>query len=352
MSAVTTLQLGDSTGSAGAVVNVPLQLRTSDVVSGAQIDLYTDPNIATIASVSGSDAGATHIVDSEPMSEEGKTRVVVYSTGNDTLFSDVLIDIQLVLKSLVEQNDRSIIVESVQFSDDGAGLVDTILVPNASFEGPDSSIVYKMGDMVSASSIAYGTNTAVDRVEFLVDGASVSVDSESPYEMEFPLQYFGNVTISARAYDEEGNSFTTDSDTYIVNFPTSLEAWLDVFFTDGEQSDGNIGALTADLDLDGGATLLEYAMGLHPRRSDSPRNSSFLLNPFSGSYEFGFIRPVGVDGVSYQLQVSDDLDQWANTNGFMEVVPISSFWEEVRFSMLDLNTPREFGRVLITKEDP
>lgn len=59
---LTSLQLGDSTGSAGGVVNVPLLLSTSDVVSGAQIDLYTDPNVAVIASVSGSDAGANHIV--------------------------------------------------------------------------------------------------------------------------------------------------------------------------------------------------------------------------------------------------------------------------------------------------
>jgi len=41
----TTLQLGDSTGSAGNTIQVPLQLFTSDVVSAAQIDLFADPDI-------------------------------------------------------------------------------------------------------------------------------------------------------------------------------------------------------------------------------------------------------------------------------------------------------------------
>jgi hypothetical protein len=350
----TTLQLGDSTGSAGNTIQVPLQLFTSDVVSAAQIDLVTDPDVALIASVSGSGAGATHIVDSEPMDEEGKTRVVVYSISNDFLFTEVLIDIQLVLTSTVEVNDQSILVESVQLSDDGAGFVNSALVPNATFVGPDSSVVYKMGDSVSASGTAYGTATPVDRVEFLVDGWSVVSDTEAPYEMDFPLHYFGNITISARAFDMAGNWFESSSDTYMVDFPPSMADWLDIFFSPAEQLDPNIGALPADFDLDGNSTLLEYAMGLHPLRGDGPRESGFFQDPQTGAYQFGYLRPVGVSGVSYTFQVSDDLASWGTSasNPSMEIVPINNYWEEVRFSPLDLSEPREFGRVLIESEGP
>ena len=349
VSAVTTLQLGDSTGEAGSSVEVPLQFTTSDVVSAVEIDLYSDPDVATIATVSGSDAGSNHIVDSEALDEEGKTRVIVYSTQNDFLFSEVLVDIQVVLKTALGENERALSVESVRVADDSASTVNATLVPYASFEGPDSSIVYQMGDQAGGSATAYGTGTDVDRVEFLVDGWSVASDSEPPYEMNFPLEYFGQIVISARAYDKEGNWYESGSTVYQVDFPPTLQAWLDVFFSSAEQSDQNIGGLLADLDLDGNSTLLEYAMGLHPRRSDGPRESGFFQDPGTGLYHFGYIRPVGVQGVSYTFQVSPDLDSWTDANGLIstEINPLNNYWEEVRFTLDDLQQPREFGRILI-----
>lgn len=354
LAAGTQLQLGDSTGKAGTTFTVSLQLITSDVVSGAQIDLAVDPAVATVASVSGSDAGANHIVDSEPVDETGRTRVVVYSTSNDALFSEALLDIQLVLKANVSQNDRSVWVEEVRLSDDSARFVDGSLVPNAIFSAPDSTVVYKMGDQVGGTAVAYGTGTDVERVEFLVDGWSVVADTGPPYEMNFPIEYFGNITISARAYDKDGHWFESGSETYQVDFPASLQAWLDVFFSTGDQANQNVGALLADLDQDGNSTLLEYVMGLHPRRGDGPRESGFFQDPQSGLYHFGYIRPVGVEGISYTFQVSPDLDNWIDANGVIstEVVPLTNYWEEVRFTLTDLQEPREFGRVLIENTNP
>jgi len=251
----------------------------------------------------------------------------------------------------VGENERAIAVESIQLADDGAGFVNAALVPNATFVGPDDSVVYRMGDSVSASGTAYGTGTEVDRVEFLVDGWSASADSEAPYEMNFPLEYFGNITISARAFDREGNWFESGSTTYQVDFPPTYADWLDVFFTPAEQSDTAIGETGADVDVDGHSTLLEYAMGLHPRRGDGPSESGFFRDSQTGTYSFGFIKPVGVDGLSYTLQVSDDLENWFDTNGTLDVLLINNYWEEVRFSMLNLKEPREFGRVLIERDE-
>lgn len=349
----TSLQLGNSTGNAGESITVPLHLFTSDVVSAAQVDLATNPNIAAIAKVTAAEAGAHHIVDSELL-EAGKTRVVIYSTRNDFLFSEALISVQLVLRSKVDVNGRAIRVDSVKLADDGAGFVDTALVPHATFAGPDASVVYKMGDSVNASSTAYGTGEEVDRVEFLVNGLPAVSDSEAPYEMHVPLQYFGSVTLSARAVDREGNRFESLSEKYVVTFPPTLEDWLDIFFSPAEQLDPDVGALSADVDFDHLATLAEYAMGLHPRTRDGPRESGFLRNAQTGAYQFGYSRPVGVEGLSYTLQLSDDLSDWspAGPNASMEVIPVSNYFEEVRFSLPDLQAPRQFGRVLIEKVDP
>jgi len=353
LDARTSIQLGDSTGLAGNTIDVPLNLFTGDAVTAAQIDLYADPSVATIAAVTGSSAGANHIVDSENLGE-GKTRVVVYSESNSFLFSNILIDLQLVLQSTVEENERSVIVESIQVSDASAGFVSSALVPHATFSGPDASTVYKMGDEVSASSVAYDTNESVDRVEFLVDGWPAVSDTEPPYQMNFPLHYFGNVTISARAVDNDGNMFESTAEDYIVTFPPTMEDWLDVFFTPAEQLDPDIGALLADTDFDGQATLLEYAMGLHPWRRDGPRESGFYQDALTGSYQLGYIRPVGVSNINYTLQVSNDMDSWfpLGASGTMEIIPVSNYFEEVRFTLLDLEEPRQFGRVLIEQVDP
>lgn len=171
LNASTSIQMGDSTGTAGSSIVVPLQLFTSDVVSAAQIDLFADPDIAEIASVSGSDAGLNHIVDSEALSEEGMTRVVVYSTGNDNLFTEALVEIQLVLRTDVGINDRSIIIEAAMMSDAGADPIGSTFVPNATFAGPDASVVYQLGSEVLATGLVYDTNgSAIDRFEILVDG--------------------------------------------------------------------------------------------------------------------------------------------------------------------------------------
>lgn len=226
LNASTSIQMGDSTGTAGSSIVVPLQLFTSDVVSAAQIDLFADPDIAEIASVSGSDAGLNHIVDSEALSEEGMTRVVVYSTGNDNLFTEALVEIQLVLRTGVGINDRSIIVEAAMMSDAGADPIGSTLVPNATFAGPDASVVYQLGSEVLATGVAYDTNgSAIDRFEILVDGIPVAADTEAPYEVNFPLEYFSNITIGSRAVDNEGNFFNSVAEDYMVTFPSSLENW-------------------------------------------------------------------------------------------------------------------------------
>jgi hypothetical protein len=280
--------------------------------------------------------------------------VVVYSLSNDFLFSKALIDIQLVLRSTVGENERSVIVESVKLADEGARFVGSALIPNATFSEPDSSVVYKMGDGVSASSIAFDTDDSINRVEFLVNGWSVASDTNPPYEMDFPLHYFGNITLSARAFDNDGNSFDTNAEDYLVTFPPTLEDWLDVFFSPAEQVDPNIGALTADIDFDNMATLMEYAMGSHPRRRDGPRESGFFQNAQSGLYQFGYVLPVGVSDIKYTLQVSDDVTHWTDSpaNGSMEIIPISNYFEEVRFSLFELQEPRQFGRILLEKVDP
>ena len=354
LSARTTLQLSDSTGTAGTTIQVDLQLNTDDPVTAAQIDLFADPNVADITNISSSDAGAGHIMDMQDLGD-GRIRIVVYSSSSELLISEVLLDLEVSLQSNVEENDRSIAVEEVVLATNNAQWVHTELVPNAVLtSAPDSSVEYKMGDEVNASSVAYGTSAELDRVEFLVDGWPAGSDSEPPYSMSFPLHYFGDVTISARAVDKDGNFFVTASEDYVVTFPPTYEDWLDVFFSEAEQGNPDIGGLAADEDLDLISTLAEYAMGLHPRRRDGPRESGFTQNRQTGGFEFSYLRPSDVVNLSYTVQVSDNLDNWVAINpaATQEVVPSGPYLEEVRFSISQLQEPQRFSRVLIEQTAP
>lgn len=353
LNARTSLQLGDSTGASGASIEVPLNLFTQDPVSGAQIDLYANPALAEIVNVAGSSAGEGHSIDTEDFGE-GRVRVLVYSSTNEILFTEALIDLELKLNATIEENARAVIVENITLADAEANFLNAALIPHATFSGPDDSVIYKMGDAVIADSVAYGTKAEVERVEFLVDGWAAASDSEPPYEGNFPLHYFGNITISARAVDKDGNRFESSPKHYEVTFPPTYEDWLAIFFTSEEQLDPDLGILSADSDFDGQTTFEEYAMGLHPRNRDGPRESGFFRNMRDGSYEFGYTRPVGVSGVNYTLQTSNNMVNWmdAGANGSMEIIPISNYLEEVRFTLFDLALPREFGRVLIEKAGP
>jgi len=351
--AETSLQLGDSTGTSGSTVNVPLRLFTEERVSGAQIDLFLDPAIATLVDVTGSAAGPSHVVDFESLGA-GLTRVIVFSQSNATLMPEVLLNLEVQLNATVGENERSIAVDSLTLADERADFVSAALIPNATFTGPDSSVVYNMGDPVSVRSVAFGTSESVDRVEFLVNGQRVASDSEAPYEAGFSLRQFGAVELSAQAIDGDGNRFESSAGSYTVRFPENLDSWLDVFFTEEEQGDGGIGALLADADSDTRTTLAEFALGLDPLASEAPNVFGFFRDAESGVYFFSYVRPTGISEVDYTFELSDQLDGWRifDEAGATEVLPINDYLEEVRITFPQEESAPLFGRVLLRKVAP
>lgn len=351
--AATSLQLGDSTGTNGSTISVPLRLYTSEDVRGAQFDLYLDPAIATLAGVTGSAAGPTHTVDFQSLGS-GVTRVVVFSQSNATLSPEVLVDLEVQLNATVNENERSVVVNSVTLANARAEFVSAALIPNATFTGPDSSVIYNMGDEVSVSSLAFGTSEPLDRVEFLVNGQQVASDSEAPYESGFALRQFGEVKLSVLAIDVGGKRFQSSAVNYIVRFPENLDSWLDVFFTEEEQGEGGIGALLADADFDGNTTLAEFAFGLNPLASEVPRLFGFFQDPETGVYYFSYVRPAGMTEVDYTFELSDQLDGWSvfDEAGSTEINPISDYLEEVRITFPVEESSPLFGRILLRKVAP
>lgn len=347
----TSVQLSDSSGTSGTTVEVSLSLFTNEAVSAAQIDLYLDPAVAQIESILGTAVNSGHTIDSEELGV-GRVRVVVYSSDSSLLASEELLVLGVLLKATVAESDRSVVVERIKLASSRAGFVGASLIPNATFAGPDSSVVYQLGNSVLASSVAFDTDGSIERVDFLVNGKRVASDALAPFESDFQLREFGIVSLSAQAIDNDGNIFKTSAENYVVTFPSSLDAWLDVFFSDEEQQDPAVGALLADADFDGNSTLMEFALGLNPRRGEGPRSFGFFKDEVSGAYYFSLLRPVGLTEVDYTLEFSNELESWISMGeiGTAEVIQINEFVEEVRFPVLNPEGSNLFGRILLERK--
>jgi len=90
----------------------------------------------------------------------------------------------------------------------------------------------------------------------------------------------------------------------------------------------------ADPDQDGVPNLVEFAFGLNPIVSDpAPAPLQASLDPADPSKRvLEFIRPKGLGGVRYVLQVSDDLKGWAALTATLQVIDLGNGSEKVVIS--------------------
>ncbi len=69
-------------------------------------------------------------------------------------------------------------------------------------------------------------------------------------------------------------------------------------------TDANVISETADPDRDGLSNLLEWALGLDPAKAGPP---PLALSPVGAEWAFTYQRPAARQGVTYTVEVSDDL---------------------------------------------
>jgi hypothetical protein len=92
----------------------------------------------------------------------------------------------------------------------------------------------------------------------------------------------------------------------------TFEGWLNYHFDAAERADQSISGPLADRDGDGIATLIEFALELNPNRSDSsglPSADRIMIG--EDDYQtISFKRPQKVLGMTYQVEMSSDLQTW------------------------------------------
>jgi hypothetical protein len=128
--------------------------------------------------------------------------------------------------------------------------------------------------------------------------------------------------------------------------PGGFGSWLEEHFSAGERSDPAVSGPAADPDRDGGANLVEYALGLDPRAADSARLPRLHVSMENGlrAAELQFDRPAGrASELRFELQTSADLQEWVvDENAAFDVSATGAGFESVR-----IRPARESGQMYL-----
>lgn len=352
LSGATQLQLGESSGEAGESFLVPLRLFTDEEVVAVQLDLVADPAVVTVAGVSAGEATADHAVDSHDRGN-GETRVVVYSTNNRALSTEVLIHIQVQLAAAVPPNTRAFELSGINLADGSAIEVLPDLIPVARALDPLEGRTYRLGDEIVLEARATDTDGSISRVDFFSNGRPIGSSQAAPFTVNWKVEDFSRATIEVVAVDNAQHSFRSAPVIYPTRYATSLQDWLAVYFDAGERADPAVGGPLADFDSDGHLALLEYALGDHPRRSGPAVGLSVNHDLATGRTFISYAQPADLADVEVLLEFSTDFTNWSGLPDGIDALPVteSEGFEQFRFEVVDPDLTRQHIRLRVEETD-
>jgi hypothetical protein len=181
----------------------------------------------------------------------------------------------------------------------------------------------RSGDLTSPITITYGVSgSATPGVDYLTLPGSVTLAAGAtatnilltPSRDELSE---GDETVTVTLNASASYQLTSLSNATIVIQDRPLDDWRKANFNAGELSNPALSGDLADLDLDGLANLMEFALGLPPKLANAnPLNPRIESNHFTLTYT----RNKSATDVSLTLENSPDLISWsANPASFEQV---------------------------------
>jgi subtilisin family serine protease len=149
----------------------------------------------------------------------------------------------------------------------------------------------------------------------------------------------------------------TAQSAYSLTIQTPLSLWTAAQFTEAEQADATISGALADPNHNGLPNLLEYALSRDPKAANfsPPLGSSWRTNNGSTYLTVSYTRLLGAAGVSYTVEVSQDLLTWNSGSLYTQEVSAvddgNGITQTVTVQMLLplSGTPHLFTRLRVTQ---
>ncbi len=201
-------------------------------------------------------------------------------------------------------------------------------IDDASYEGTatDTLTIAKAAQTITFAALA-------DR-GFTNDPITLSATASSGLPVSFAVQsgpatlssnqltLTGIGTVSVRA-SQSGNTnyFAAVSIDRSFVITASAESWLSTHFTESELTNEAISGALADPDGDGLTNLLEYALGLDPRSTDTTGLPE--MSTTATDWVYTYTRPTDREDITYEVVISTDLSGWSSTGVTHELVSTS-----------------------------
>jgi hypothetical protein len=150
----------------------------------------------------------------------------------------------------------------------------------------------------------------------------------------------GLAIVTLTVSDGELNS----SKSFFITFtPPTLASWRQTHFSSRENS--GAGADLNDFDGDGMANLLEYALGTSPTDPSSVARPAVARDK-DGSLTLAITRPADLPGITYEVEVSDNLVNWLKGPSNVTTVENSATTFKVR--SWSFSSQKRFIRLAVT----
>ncbi len=318
---LTSLKLGESSGSSGSGFSVPIFFESNDGIAAVQVDIFYDPAIVAVGFLEKKTGAVNHSLNFQNIGNDNNLlRVVLHSDDLFSLRVGVLMEIPITLLDNVAESSRSLSLGGVVFSDIKGKNISAQLLPTVRLSNPGQ------GDIISATvesaltGVSFDTDGAITQVKFFANNETIGLSTQAPYTVVWQPAFVGKAIIMAVATDNNGIEAESEPIQVNVGIPGPYPDWHKDYFTEVERGTPSISGLLADPDNDGIPNLLEYAFYLHPRFHDR-EGFQFIEKYEEGGKNYLSItyqRPIEqyTPDINIKVGVTSDLKTWNYGNQF------------------------------------
>ncbi len=309
----TAVTLEESSGAAGLSKTIAVQLSSAQPVVGFQMDVEVlSTEVQMGALLPGTVLEGTHTLDQDSIAP-ARVRVLVDSPTNEALSqSGTAIKIPLTFLGDVPEDEQSVRITSALFALANGTLVPTRLLPFGRLTEPvvqTTFSIHELHDGVKLRVLAFDTDQEVGTVTFSIDGVALPPVTAPPFETLWFPERPGVQQLEVTLIDNDGQSQTLPAQELEIINPATYQQWAVSMFGTTQTDLAVIGPMADPFNR--GVTNLESFFFGRTATDFPPQEITVDASAGPTAPVVVFRTPVSTGEVSFVLEESNNLDDWA-----------------------------------------